>query len=228
MRLRAYGSVLVCLLGLCAADSAQGYAFQYRVNLPPQPPGNLALAVTSDTVSVDLYLDAEPGLNSFEIGVLWDDALYEYDPSLNTAPSYILYDPDAGMAAASHLFPNGTWSEWPTPPPGRAQANVRFLSSGGFDLPASASGQDIWVASLIFHVTQPVYLDSFEVSLGVGGTGVFVGGNRSTIPLEQLDPADVPITRLPEPLTATLLGAAIALAAAFGFRVPRRARGDVP
>ncbi len=213
---RVCGSLLVGLLVLWVCGPAYGYAFQYRVNVPH--PDEDYLAFTSETVSVDLYLDAEPGLNSFEVGVLWDEGLYVYDPALTTAPSYILYDPGAGMSAASYLAPF-RWGAWPSPPPGREQFTVRFLSSEGLRLAASASGQDIWIASLVFHVAQPVYgSDSFEVSLGVAGTGVFVGGSEGSIPFQELDPADVPITRIPEPVTAVLLSAAVAFVALFGLR----------
>ncbi len=210
------GSLLVALLVLWVCGPAYGYAFQYRVNVPH--PDEDYLAFTSETVSVDLYLDAEPGLNRFAVGVLWDDALYEYDRGLSTGPSYILYDPGAGMAAAAYLFASpSSFAEWPNPPPGRGQTNIVFLSSGGLRLPASASGQDIWIATLVFHAAEAVReFDSFDVSLEVGGTVVFVGGTLSE--LETLDPTDVPITRIPEPVTAVLLSAAIACVALFGLR----------
>ena len=75
---------------------------------------------SSDTVIVDLYLDAEPGLFAFSVGVLYDPTVLIYNGAASAAlppnpgnptagggaqPSYILYAPGAGSLQAVALYP---------------------------------------------------------------------------------------------------------------------------
>lgn len=185
-----------------AAASADAYAIRYAVT----PETNLA---TSDTVQLDLYLDADPGLQLLSIGVLWETNKATFQPLASTTPSYILYTPTPGPGQADRVEPlRDPWIEWPgDKPPGFSQVNIDFSTPD--ILPAAASGTHVWLTSLVFHVDNPLGLvDGFLVTLETSSNVLYSND-------DYVDPADVPITRIPEPtsLGLLLLGIGVALRA---------------
>ncbi len=142
---------------------------------------------SSDTVIVDVYLDAEPGLFAFSVGVLYDPTELSYNgpasqalppnplgPSQNTdgsQPAYILYAPAAGSLAAVWLFPFFTPHRlWGVPPPGLEQVNIDFLSIKGASAPrlyqsTPAAGTNIYIATLLFDVVSTGASRTAEIRL---------------------------------------------------------------
>lgn len=202
-------SFALLLLLAFASSSAHAYAIRYATS----PLGNL---VTSDTVQVDLYLDADPGLQLLSIGVLWETDRLDLQPlASSSAPSILeTVNPGPGEAASVDRL-RDPWVEWPgDKPPGFSQVNVDYASAPDF-FPAPASGTNIWLTSLVFHVIDGAGgVPVIDVTLGTSSNILQANG-------VVVDPADVPITLIPEPMNAVLLGLGIALAAAGG----RRARG---
>jgi hypothetical protein len=88
-----FGFVSLLLLLSCVASTAHAYAIRYATS-------SLDALGTSDTVTVDLYLDAEPGLQLLSIGVLWETSRLAFQPLSSTSASYILYTPNPGPGEA--------------------------------------------------------------------------------------------------------------------------------
>jgi hypothetical protein len=204
---------------LLAAADADAYAISYDLFSGGERVPSYSYVYAYDTVTVDIYLDTEPGLNLFSLGVLWPTQQATFLAEASSGPSYILYSPGAAMTGhAQWLEPYGfPWVEWPgDKPPGTSQVNVAFA---GVPLaPSLEAGTDIWVASLVFQVAYPpgyLYAEQIQLTLAAAGNafvvddGVFLG------------PADVPITRrIPEPGTAALVVGGVAL----GLVAQRRRR----
>lgn len=213
-------SFLLALLGLlAAAGTARAYAIQYAVS-------SLADLQPSDTVQVDVYLDAEPGLQLLSVGVLWETDRLSFDPLASSMPATILYTSTPPLGFASYAEPlRNPWVEWPgDKPEGFSQVNLDFTTP--FDLddpfpPAAGSGTGIWLSSLIFHVDSAGAPPVIDVSLDAAGNILYANDEvvevdgvwRSTGPVE-IASADVPITLVPEPTTALLLVLGVAGAAA--------------
>jgi hypothetical protein len=210
MSMRALTITLAALL-VAAASTADAYAIRYSVS----PLGSLS---TSDTIQVDVYLDADPGLQLLSIGVLWETDVLSFQPLASSSPSYILYTPSPGPGEAAWLEPTrDPWIEWPgLKPPGFSQVNLDFNTPLPI-YPSPASGTNIWLSSLVFHVDDasggPPILD---VTLEAAGNVLHSYD-------VDVDPADVPITLIPEPATAAMLGLGLALALRRGRRAWRRA-----
>lgn len=175
---------------------------------------------TSSIVVVDVFLDADPGLTLLSIGVLADDAYLNYDGPASSAiarcgacvggglsgaqPSYILY---TGGKNLSILYPLQTphFVNWPgILPPGKEQVNINYTEPA-FKA-AAASGVGIWIATLVWHVTQEFDTASIELSMVAGGNILQTGA--IIIP-----PSDIALSgpisltgHLPEPTTAMLIG----------------------
>jgi hypothetical protein len=204
MMMRPILALPAILLVWLAAATADAYAIRYAVT----PETNLA---TSDTVQLDFYLDADPGLQLLSIGVLWETDKASFQPLASSAPAYFLYTPTPGPGEADRVVPlRDPWAEWPgDKPPGFSQVNLDYSTPAPDLLPAAASGLDIWIASLVFHVDNPLGLvDGFLVTLETSSNVLYSNGVT-------IDPADVPITRIPEPasLGLLLLGIGVALRA---------------
>lgn len=208
-----------------------GLASAFAVTMTHRNPG-FPYPATSDVVILDVFLDAEPGLVLFSVGVLFEDTWYDYDPVASAAlpasgaagpgaqPSYILYTPGGGPGSpATILYPLQTpaFLEWPAPPPGLGQVNLNY-SDPAFN-PAAASGTGIWIGSLAFHVAQGGIVNTiFEVTVTGGGNAFFQNG-------EEVDPGTISLSSpvfvpLPEPNAAVLILTAF-VAARVAFRARR-------
>jgi hypothetical protein len=219
-------AVAVLLFG---ATSASAFAF----NMSVREGSSVTSLAVSDTVTVDIFMDADPGLQILGLGVLAGAPLgYDIVASENlpiiypapkeaygttgAAPGYVLYT--AGMPATSVYPLQNPAQTWPNPPAGATQVNVNFAE--GAINPAVASGSNIWIASLVFHVDEP-----FESAL-IGLT-LEAGGNVLRVNDVELDPAGVALSKpikisglpvVPEPTTAVLIGLGVLGLAVAGRR----------
>ncbi len=194
--------------------------------------GPLSSFTTSDTVTLDLLLDAEPGLQSFSVSVLHNDVL-GYDPVASASlpivhaappasygttgarPAYILYAPGPPAAALYPVPGSAAWPAWPSPPAGKGQEKVDYAT--GSLASTLASGTGIWIASLVLHVTAE--FDTAEIFLDPGG--IIIQANGSAIdPASVILPEPIVLTghAVPEPLTGLLMGAGLVVAAAASRR----------
>ena len=217
---RLVSCVSLAVLLVCVGSDAQAWAIRYSTSA-------LESLSTSDTVTVDLYLDADPGLQLLSIGVLWEETRLAFQPLASTSASYILYTPTPGPGQSGQVDRvRDPWSEWPgVKPPGFRQLNVDywvpFHATLGFP-PAAASGTDIWLTSLVFHVISgaggPPVID---VTLGTSSN--ILQANDTVV-----DPDTVPITLIPEPVTGLLFALGLAGAVAGGARRRSRRAGARP
>ena len=184
----------------------------------------------SDTVTVDLILDAEPGLQLLSIGILWDAAAVSFDPASSTSPAVILESTSPGPGESSHVErARDPWVEWPgNRPAGFDQVNVDYLVPfspvTGFP-PAAASGTGISLGTLVFHVETAGLAPRFDVTLQAAGNILYANdvavdaeGNVIPTQLGIVDISTVSITPLPEPDTSLVVAAGllVAVAAAAG------------
>lgn len=218
------------LAAVCVLTAGQATAFAIDM-VARGPTTSLA---PSDTVTVDVFLDAEFGITVLSVAVLAsNDDVLDYDPVASAAsprcptctgagtsgaqPSYILYvGMDEGL-----LYPVQTpaFLNWPAPPAGQEQVNVHYLEPQLVGTVASAT--DIWIATLVFHVAQDFETETLSLSLdpGLGGApGVYT---RTAIVPPSTVPLSAPIVltgTLPEPGTLHLLVAGVGCVAWIGAR----------
>lgn len=183
MRVRSF---LLCLVLLLGAE-AHGFALRAEVR-GGAPVSSLA---PGDHVVVDVFLDAEAGLQIVDVAVLFDDEL-SYDMAASAGlpvvypappasygttgalPGYILYAP--GMPPTA-LYPSTSEPAFPPsliPPPGLGRVDVEYASAP-INAPGAA-GTDVWTASLVFEVDQTFDTAEIALSLDVVGTSLRVGG----------------------------------------------------
>jgi len=163
-----------------------------------------ATLAPSDTVSIDVYLDApDTGLQLLSVAVVYDPIVLTYDGLSSTAASYILYAPAAGATPATYLVPSqNPPATWPVPDPGTGQVNVNFQEVNL--LPTGGSGLGVYLATLVFHVADPgdglgeIYLSLTSPGNIIRANDVVVTGSGI------LGPGIDVIT--PEPTTALLVG----------------------
>jgi hypothetical protein len=207
-------NLLAAALLLFGATSASAWA----INMVSRGP--TSSLTTSSIVVVDVFLDADPGLTLFSAAVLADDLYLNYDGPASSAiarcgactgggasgaqPSYILY---TGGKNLSILYPlqKPHFLNWPgILPPGKEQVNINYTEPA-FKA-AAASGTGIWIATLVWHVTQAFDTATIELSVVAGGNIVQTG-------LTPVPPSDIALSapihltgHLPEPTTAMLIG----------------------
>ena len=232
--MRAFKTVLLAIAGLClmTMPALAGGLPPVTVTMTSDYQQGTSLDI-DDEVIVDLALDTPIGLQLLSVGVLYDlaDEL-TYDGAATAAlppqgagtsgaqPSYVLYSPPSGMAAgmmpATILYPVVTpyFRNWNgSLPPGQDQVNIDFAESG-FN-PAAASGAGVYIATLLFRVTDlGDGTNTIELCSSCGGNVVRVNDveyDQGSINLS----APIVVT-VPEPaglgLAAAALGA-LALAA---------------
>jgi hypothetical protein len=179
----------------------------------------------ADTVTIDVFLDAEVGLTLYSTAVLYDNAgelVFDgpgssaLPPNPNctpptcgpgtsgSQPSYILYTPPSAMMPATILYPlRDPWQTWPgLLPPGFRQVNIDYTEPTFAS--AEASGDGIYIATLLFNVA----------AIGDGSAiidqCVTCGGNIVQTGAIIIPPSDLPTTggpivvNLPEPAIASL------------------------
>jgi hypothetical protein len=147
---------LTAALLLLGATSA--WAWQYELT------SNVAGPVAvDDTVTIDMHLDATSvGLQLLSFGILFDPTELAYDLSgtvalppqgpgtSGSAPSYILYTGGKPYTIVEPVqYP--AWLYWPNPPADKQQININY-SVNNLLTPAQATGNDIYIATLLFDV----------------------------------------------------------------------------
>jgi hypothetical protein len=112
---------LPLLVFLCPGEVA-GFELHWTAHFPPLPPNqHVDYYSPGDLITVDLYLDAEPGIVIVSPTLLFRKFDLIYDPVASAAlpprgpgtsgaqPSYILYAPGAGIGVPSTiLYPRST------------------------------------------------------------------------------------------------------------------------
>jgi len=183
----------------------------------------------SDTITVDVFFDATAiGIKFFSVAVLNSDtSLLSYDPVASAAvspkadpvapgtsggqPSYILYSATvgSGMTAqpAVYLIPEQTpaFLTFPSAPPVE-QVNVNYLEVNPLDtFDTRATGLNIWIATLVFHVDATGDSQSLALNLSVPSAILQLGDTLVDLNTVALS-APITVTFVPEPTTAVLIG----------------------
>lgn len=203
-------NLLAAALLLFGATSASAFAINMNAR------GATSSLSASSTVTLDVFLDADPGLTFLGINVLASDTnILTYSVADSVAspagggagagpyPSYILYTAGKGSTI---LYPQQTpaWLNWPAPPPGEEQVNINYAEPAFGS--ASASGTGIWIATMVWHIDQDFTSTSVYLSLTAGG-GILQTGATVIPPSAVALSAPVVLTgTLPEPTTAMLIG----------------------
>jgi hypothetical protein len=211
-------NLLATALLLFGAASASAFAVNMTIN-----PGSVSTGVAlsaSDQIILDVYLDAPTaGLFIVNPAVLFDDtagvAFERFPgplatPNGSTNPTYILF---SGGKVPKFLVPVQTplnqWAGFNQP--GKKQISVEYIENALLSTPAT--GNNIWIGTIVFHVT-PAYaggeLDFDLALLGNGSTGMQtqVGG----FPVDVQGSTTVSgsyvfgLPVVPEPTTALLIG----------------------
>jgi hypothetical protein len=176
--------LLTTLLILGATTTAAAFA----VNMTAR--GATSSYTRSDTVTVDVFLDAEPGIRNLAIPVVASNSgLLDYDPGASAAsprcatcigpgtggaqPSYILC---AGGKPSTILYPQQTpaFLNWPAPPAGAEQVNINFTERA-FGATTS-SGTGIWIATLVFEVQSAFTATALSLNMDAGGAQLTLDG----------------------------------------------------
>jgi hypothetical protein len=202
-------NLLATALLLFGAASASAFAVNMTSNY-----NGVDLLGISDTVTVNVFVDAEVGVNFFSIGVLADSAIFNHVPTPACAttvptpgcgsPTYILYAPGAGTAAATVLYPQqDPFQSWPAPPPGKKQININMVEANLGT--ATASGSNIWVASVTWHVFA-IGDGTGDITVSITNGGNIVRINNLNVPANQVPVSGSFTVFTPEPTTALLIG----------------------
>lgn len=150
----AIGTLLLTVLACSIASGAGAFGLDMRLNPASADPANLL--EPGDDVVVDVYLDAEPGLEFLGLAVIFDDdEILSYDPGSSSMPTYILYNAGSGTFLEPNVVNPGV-----DPPhywnginlPGKRQIIIEYLEPSFRS--ALASGTNIWITTLTFPVTQ--------------------------------------------------------------------------
>lgn len=196
-------NLLATALLLLGASNASALGFQMELNPGSVTPSTVLAG--SETVIVDIYMDAGAGLGFITVSILYDDiGILTYQPGSSNMPSYILYTPGAGTASATYMIPNvnppGYWNG--INQPGKRQIQIEYLEPAFGSATATAS--HLWIATVVFHVTGPGVVD-MNLTLNANGTIVEayandVAGSYTTSGAFTFGHA------VPEPTTALLIG----------------------
>jgi hypothetical protein len=202
-------NLLAAALLVFSAGSASAYNIDMQVR-----GGILPSYTSSDTITIDVFLDADAPINLLSVAVLSTAGTVDYCKACSEAllagggagpgaqPSYILYAPGAGTAVATALYPVVTPSFDLFPPPlGFQQVNINYFEGG--NNATTATGANVWIASLVYHISGSGTLNiSMEPSSAIltdtaGGINlkdqVTITGSAVSIVV-------------PEPATALLIG----------------------
>ena len=223
-------NLLVTALFLLGTTSASAFAVN-MTSRSGDPTGGVSSLTTSDTVTVDVFLDADGGITIFSVAVINSNpAALLYDAAASAAlaphpqaptfggstgaqPSYILYAPSGGKGMPSTvLYPLQIPAFLNFPPEfaGTEQVNINYTETA-FNT-TTATGTGIYVATMVFHVVAD--FASETLALAFTTSNVIQTGTVVTDPA--LIGLSAPITLtghagppVPEPTTAMLIGLGI-------------------
>ena len=221
-------NLLAAALLLFGAASASAFAVDITAR------GATSSLSTSDTVTVDVFLDADGGITIFSVAVVNSNpGALLYDAAASAAlppftgcpaplcgtsgsgaqPSYILYLPPAGNMPSTYLAPLQTpaFLNFPPETPGTEQVNINYVERA-FNT-TTLTGTGIYVATMVFHVVADFTAD-VTLSLAFTTSNLIQTGTIVTDPA--LIGLSSPITvtghagpPVPEPTTAMLIGLGI-------------------
>jgi hypothetical protein len=198
-------NLLATALLLFSASSASAMALYMTQQ---SGPGTGTVIAPSDILTFDIYLDADPGLEFLTVAVLYDDdGIVTYNPGAFTSPTYLLYTGGKGTTYLTPLNDHGqNWNGFNQPGKLQVQASSWYEKSFGS---ATASGNGIWISTLVFHVA----------GIGDGETTIeltLLGNGSTIIHSYTVDVSAITtttgtfvFTTVPEPSAALLGGAAL-------------------
>jgi hypothetical protein len=186
--------------------------------------GPVSSLTSSDTVTLDIFLDADAGLTLLSTAITYDDdGELTYNGPASDAllpnttnciapacgvgpggaqPQYILY---TGGKGSTILYPQQTpfWLNWPgVLPPDRLQVNLNFAEPAFGS--ASATGTGIYIGTLVFDVNATVD-GTAPMELCIDCAGNILQEGLTVIPASQIPLTGTPImVTLPEPAIASL------------------------
>ncbi len=218
--------LLAAALLLFGDTSASAYTHSFGARDAGGLTTVLSSLTSTDTIVVDVFFDNVGGnpIVAFSFGVVYDNPGLAYDKIASefllaqggagpgAQASYILYTPGAGTVPTTILYPIVTpsFNTWVAPAPGTNQVNIDYFEPT-FGA-ATATGSNIWIASLVFHI-EPGYASGLiQLCATCGGNAL-----QTTIAFVQFDENDSVILGnpialtvvIPEPTTAALIGLGI-------------------
>ncbi len=221
-------NVLTAALLLFGATSASAYTVSFGARDDGGLTTVLSRLPSSDTFVVDVFFNNVGGnpIVAFSFGVVYDGSgssglVYDKVASEQLAaqgaagpgaqPSYILYSPGAGTVSATILYPFVTpsFNTWVTPAPGTNQVNIDYFERT-FGA-ATATGSNIWIASLVFFIRAGYAGGQITLCSTCGGNALLTTIAGVRFREETLVNLGNPITlvTVPEPTTAALIALGI-------------------
>lgn len=214
MRELTRGCIAVAAM-LFATSSASAFAVSMVARAPTTG------LMTSDTVTVDVFLDADGGITFFSVAVINSNPsalLYDgprsaalplhpqaplHGDSTGAQPSYVLYNV---REHAEALYPLQTPYFMTFPPefPGTQQVNINYETVGRFQ---AATGTGVYVATLVFVVLEDFTSESLSLAFtsSNGIENLLMVFPPSSIGLS----APIALTGVPEPTSAMLIALGI-------------------
>jgi hypothetical protein len=169
------------------------------------------LVTGSEFVVVDVYIDVTDFLlNNFSYAIMYDSTILSYEGGLSSSPGYILYSPASGAQAATYMFPLQNppieWNGIPTAGGPGGQVNLNWGESDLIAGALQATGLNVYIATLVFHVTGAAGDGIGEIfpQVDANGWALKVGGVN--LPANTTTPVGGIAVITPEPTTALLVG----------------------
>jgi hypothetical protein len=186
--------------------------------------GGVTSLTTSQTVTVDVFLDVTAGMTILSIGVLNSStAALLYDgpasaalalhPQIGSNPLAGCYFGNCSGAQPSYILYTGRGSPAMSPlnvpyfvnfpaPPGTEQVNVSYVEDSFGTTTAITNG--LYIATLVFHV---VGINASEtIQLAITSSNIIQAGTFVVPPTSITLSAPIGVTTVPEPTTAVLIG----------------------
>lgn len=234
MRILIATLLVTPMLFAASLAGALGFTHEIRGGVP-------SYLATSDTIVVDVFLDADqPNLRLASIAVLTTPGV-SYDPAASSVlpivhpapsygtsgaqPAYILYTPGSGMSPATVMYPTQTpaWQTFPLDTPEQlegwaTQVNVNYAEASLAGTVAIET--HVWIASLVYHVDTAA-LPFVTIALKFTSSNPF----EACCSVDLIDAATLSdpiyVPSLPEPTTAALIGLGTLVLAIAGRTKPQ-------